>query len=106
MSSGRILIADDEPSVRDSVGYALVQEGFDVTPAADGDEAAELLGNGVPFDLLILDIMMPGPSGLDICREVRARIGWSADGQCETLLRSNTWGATWTGSASSSPFTG
>ena len=57
MSSGRILIADDEPSVRDSVGYALAQEGFEVTPAADGDEAAELLGNGVPFDLLILDIM-------------------------------------------------
>jgi len=39
VSSGRILIADDEPSVRDSVGYALAQEGFEVTPAADGDEA-------------------------------------------------------------------
>jgi len=73
MSSGRILIADDEPSVRDSVGYALAQEGFDVTPAADGDEASDLLGEGIPFDLLILDIMMPGPSGLDICRDVRAR---------------------------------
>src|SRR5882762_7198997 len=73
MSSGRILIADDEPSVRDSVGYALTQEGFEVTPAADGDEASDLLGDGIPFDLLILDIMMPGPSGLDICRDVRAR---------------------------------
>jgi len=73
MSSGRILIADDEPSVRDSVGYALAQEGFEVTPAADGDEARTLLGDGIPFDLLILDIMMPGPSGLDICRDVRAR---------------------------------
>ncbi len=73
MSSGRILIADDEPSVRDSVGYALAQEGFDVTAAEDGDRASELLGNGVPFDLLILDIMMPGPSGLDICRDVRSR---------------------------------
>ena len=68
MSSGRILIADDEPSVRDSVGYALTQEGFDVTPVADGDEATAELGEGIPFDLLILDIMMPGPSGLDICR--------------------------------------
>src|ERR1700744_1282337 len=73
MSSGRILIADDEPSVRDSVGYALAQEGFEVTPAADGDEASNLLGDGIPFDLLILDNMMPGPSGLDICRDVRAR---------------------------------
>ena len=71
--TGRILIADDEPSVRDSVGYALIQEGFEVTSAADGEEAAEMVGDGVPYDLLILDIMMPGPSGLDICREVRAR---------------------------------
>ncbi len=73
MSSGRILVADDEPSVRDSVGYALAQEGFEVTGAADGDEAAERVGDGIPYDLLILDIMMPGPSGLDICREVRSR---------------------------------
>ena len=73
MSSGRILIADDEPSVRDSVGYALAQEGFEVSAAADGDEASEMVGNGIPYDLLILDIMMPGPSGLDICREVRSR---------------------------------
>jgi two-component system response regulator RegX3 len=73
MADGRILIADDEPSVRDSVGYALAQEGFEVTPAADGDEATEKLGDGIPFDLLILDIMMPGRSGLDICRDVRAR---------------------------------
>jgi two-component system, OmpR family, response regulator RegX3 len=73
MSSGRILIADDEPSVRDSVGYALTQEGFEVTGAADGDEAAIKVGDGIPYDLLILDIMMPGQSGLDICRDVRAR---------------------------------
>jgi len=73
MSSGRILVADDEPSVRDSVGYALAQDGFDVTSAADGDEAAEMVANGAGFDLLILDIMMPGQSGLDICREVRSR---------------------------------
>ena len=73
MSSGRIFLADDEPSVRDSVGYALTQEGFEVTAAADGDEASELLGDGIPYELLILDIMMPGPSGLDICRDVRSR---------------------------------
>jgi two-component system response regulator RegX3 len=73
MSSGRILVADDEPSVRDSVGYALAQEGFEVTPVADGDEAAARVGDGIPYDLLILDIMMPGPSGLDICRDVRSR---------------------------------
>ena len=74
MSIGRILVADDEPSVRESVGYALAQDGFDVDVAADGTEAAEkVAGDTVPYDLLILDIMMPGPSGLDICREVRSR---------------------------------
>jgi two-component system, OmpR family, response regulator RegX3 len=74
MSRGRILVADDEPSVRESVGYALAQDGFDVDVAADGNEAAEkVAGDAVHYDLLILDIMMPGPSGLDICREVRSR---------------------------------
>jgi two-component system, OmpR family, response regulator RegX3 len=73
VSSGRILIADDEPSVRDSVGYALAQEGFEVTPAIDGEDADSKLADEVQFDLLILDIMMPGRSGLDICRDVRAR---------------------------------
>src|SRR5215208_4692888 len=74
MGDGRILIADDEPSVRDAVGYALEQEGFDVTLAEDGDDADRKVGSEAPnFDLLILDIMMPGPSGLDICRDVRSR---------------------------------
>ena len=72
--SDRILIADDEPSVRDAVGYALKQEGFEVTVAVDGEDADGKLGGADPgFDLLILDIMMPGRSGLDICRDVRAR---------------------------------
>ncbi|MBK5116719.1 MAG: response regulator transcription factor [Thermoleophilia bacterium] len=73
MSSGRILVADDEPSVRESVGYALQQEGFDVTIATDGDDAEAKLGADVDFDLLVLDIMMPGKSGLDLCRDIRGR---------------------------------
>ncbi len=73
MSSGRILVADDEPSVRESVGYALQQEGFDVTIATDGDDAEAKVGADVDFDLLVLDIMMPGKSGLDLCRDIRGR---------------------------------
>jgi two-component system, OmpR family, response regulator RegX3 len=73
MSEGRIRIADDEPSVRDSVTYALQQDGYEVTPAVDGTDAESKIAGDMPFDLLILDIMMPGRSGLDICREVRAR---------------------------------
>ena len=69
--NGRILVVDDEPSVRESVRYALEQEGFHVTLAADGEEAERWI-SGDRFDLLILDIMMPGKSGLDITREVRA----------------------------------
>jgi DNA-binding response OmpR family regulator len=73
MSSGHIFLADDEPSVRDSVGYALEQEGYEVTSAVDGDDADQKLENELAYDLLILDIMMPGRSGLDICREIRSR---------------------------------
>ncbi|MDQ3573299.1 MAG: response regulator transcription factor [Actinomycetota bacterium] len=69
----KILIADDEPSVREAVGYALGQEGFEVTLAEDGDDADAKLQGEIEFDLLILDIMMPGRSGLDVCREVRSR---------------------------------
>ena len=73
LTAGHILVADDEPSVRDSVGYALEQEGYAVTAAVDGTDAQSKVAEGMPFDLLILDIMMPGRSGLDICREVRSR---------------------------------
>jgi two-component system, OmpR family, response regulator RegX3 len=73
LSSGKILVADDEPSVRESVGYALQQEGFDVTIATDGDDAEAKLGVDIDFDLLVLDIMMPGKSGLDLCRDIRGR---------------------------------
>jgi two-component system response regulator RegX3 len=73
LSRGRILVADDEPSVRESVGYALKQEGFDVTIAEDGDDADSKIGPEVDYDLLVLDIMMPGKSGLDLCRDIRGR---------------------------------
>jgi two-component system response regulator RegX3 len=73
LSSGKILVADDEPSVRESVGYALKQEGFDVTIATDGDDADTKLGPDIDYDLLVLDIMMPGKSGLDLCRDIRGR---------------------------------
>jgi two-component system response regulator RegX3 len=69
--STRILVADDEPAIRESLGYALEREGFDVTEAEDGDEAlAE--GRRGTYDLVILDVMMPGQSGMDVCRSLRA----------------------------------
>ena len=66
----RILLVDDETSVRESAGYSLEQEGFDVVLADSAEQADErLAADG--FDLLILDIMMPGRSGLELCKEVR-----------------------------------
>src|SRR5436305_698669 len=69
--SSRILVVDDELSVRESGGYALAQAGFDVTLAANGEEAEGQISDD-KFDLLIPGIMMSSKSGLDICREVRA----------------------------------
>jgi two-component system nitrogen regulation response regulator GlnG len=68
----RILIADDEPSIRFVLREALEDAGHEVSEAADGDEARERLSKEV-FDLAFLDIRMPGASGLDLLEEVRAR---------------------------------
>jgi len=60
-----ILVVDDEESVRDVVSEALEAAGYDVTTAASGFEAIELL-TGAPFDLMFLDIKMPGMSGQQV----------------------------------------
>jgi two-component system response regulator MprA len=66
-----ILVVDDEPAVRESLRRALELEGYDVELAADGEEAMALLeGNGQP-DAVVLDILMPGLDGLEVCRRLR-----------------------------------
>jgi two-component system, OmpR family, response regulator RegX3 len=67
----RILFVDDEPAIRDAVGYALRTEGFDVDMVADGEEALEA-ALGAPYDLVVLDLMLPRMSGTEVCRRVRA----------------------------------
>jgi two-component system response regulator RegX3 len=67
----RILVVDDEPALRDTLGYALRQEGFEVEVREDGDSGLEAaLGDG--FDLVILDLMLPGLPGTEVCRRLRA----------------------------------
>jgi two-component system response regulator RegX3 len=67
----RILVVDDEPALRDTLSYALRQEGFEVELRADGDSGlAAALENG--FDLVILDLMLPGLPGTEVCRRLRA----------------------------------
>lgn len=67
----RILIVEDEPGLADSVRYALEAEGFDVTVGASGVSGLELARNSSP-DLVLLDLMLPEMSGLDVCRQIRS----------------------------------
>jgi two-component system, OmpR family, response regulator MprA len=68
----KILVVDDERAVRDSLRRALELQGYEVALAADGAEAlAELEGNG-QVDAVLLDILMPGIDGLEVCRRIRS----------------------------------
>jgi DNA-binding response OmpR family regulator len=67
----RILVVDDEPAIVDAVTYALRREGFEVDALGDGQQALET-ARAEPYDVLVLDLMLPGVSGLDICRTLRA----------------------------------
>jgi two-component system response regulator MprA len=69
----KILVVDDERAVRDSLRRALELQGYDVDLASDGAEALErLAANGQP-DAVVLDILMPGIDGLEVCRQIRRR---------------------------------
>jgi DNA-binding response OmpR family regulator len=67
-----VLVVDDEPIVRDVVVRYLEQEGYRTLQAADGDAARELLEQEEP-SLVVLDLMLPGTDGLDLCRWIRGR---------------------------------
>lgn len=70
MSAGRILVVDDEPQIRRVMRTTLSASGFEVTDARCGEEALEHL-RAEPFDLVLLDMNMPGAGGLETCRAVR-----------------------------------
>jgi two-component system, OmpR family, response regulator RegX3 len=69
--SPRVLIAEDEPAIADSVAYALRGEGFDVYTVGDGESALEA-ARADGYDVLLLDLMLPGMSGMEVCRRLRA----------------------------------
>ena len=66
-----ILVVEDEPAQREVLRYNLIAEGFDVVLAETGDEALERLAEMRP-DLVVLDWMLPGPSGIEICRQIKS----------------------------------
>ncbi len=73
-----VLVVDDDPDVCDLVRYKLEQSGFDVRRANDGDQALREVDAEIP-DLVLLDIMMPGMSGLEVLER------WRANGATEKL---------------------
>ena len=68
----RVLLVEDEPAQREVLAYNLEAEGFDVTRAASGDEALVVVDEVEP-DLILLDWMLPGVSGIEICRRLKSR---------------------------------
>jgi two-component system response regulator RegX3 len=66
----RVLLVDDEKDILDPLGYALEREGFDVEAVEDGARALQL-ARAEAFDVVLLDVMLPGISGIDICRTLR-----------------------------------
>jgi two-component system, OmpR family, KDP operon response regulator KdpE len=71
MSAGRILVVDDDPQIRRVLKVTLTGQGFEVDDAKNGDAALEKLREA-RFDLVLLDINMPGMSGLEVCRAIRS----------------------------------
>jgi len=67
----RLLVVDDDPSVREALALLLDLNGFDVATAVDGREAMRALMTDSP-DAIILDVLMPGLDGLEVCRRMRA----------------------------------
>lgn len=74
MKKQHILIVEDDTDIQQLVSYNLIRSGFNVTCADSGEDALEIL-MGETFDCIILDLMLPGLSGLDVCRHIRKEQG-------------------------------
>lgn len=72
MMQKKILVVDDERPIADILQFNLKKEGYDVQCAYDGDQAVEMVEEMQP-DLVLLDIMLPGRDGMEVCREVRKK---------------------------------
>ncbi len=71
----KVLIADDEPNIVTALEFLLKRAGYDVRCATNGDEALALVETYAP-DLVLIDIMMPGKSGYEVCQRMRERPEW------------------------------
>jgi len=69
--TARVLVVDDEEAIRDAVCYALRSDGYEVDGRETGEEALDAV-RAEPWDVLVLDVMLPGLSGIEVCRRIRA----------------------------------
>jgi CheY-like chemotaxis protein len=76
-SKTTVLVVDDEPSVRGALRKALTRSGYQVTLAADGREALELVASGPPPDVIVLDLMMPVMTGFEVLSAMRVNERWA-----------------------------
>jgi two-component system response regulator MtrA len=74
MGKGRVLVVDDDPALAEMLGIVLRTEGFEPSFVADGDRALAAFRATRP-DLILLDLMLPGTDGIDVCRQIRAESG-------------------------------
>ncbi len=72
MSTKRVLIVEDDAHIADLLRMHLGDEGYDVAHAASGDAGLRLLEQDGPWDALVLDVMLPGVDGLQVCQRARA----------------------------------
>jgi len=71
MAKGRILVVEDEEDILELVGYNLSNEGYDVDRVTTGEDALKSAGKHLP-DLIVLDLMLPGIDGLEVCRRLKS----------------------------------
>jgi two-component system, OmpR family, response regulator MtrA len=71
---GRVLVVDDDTALAEMLGIVLRGEGFDTSFCADGAQALEAFRSSRP-DLVLLDVMLPGKDGIEVCRQIRAESG-------------------------------
>lgn len=72
----KVLIAEDEASIREIISITLIRAGYDVTEAADGEQAIAVYDSAADgFDVVLLDIMMPKTDGLEVCKHLRKSSG-------------------------------
>ena len=74
VTRGRVLVVDDDPALAEMLGIVLRTEGFEPSFVADGSRALSAFRTTKP-DLVLLDLMLPGTDGIDVCRQIRAESG-------------------------------